>query len=290
MKTEIWKAARLLLAQLLKLDINEQLVREVDYLKAENQVLKKQLTLSGKRLRFTDEQRRLLAIKAKALGKRLADVVTIVRPETVLHWHKKLVALKYDSSKIKRKPGRPKIELEIERLVLKFARENNTWGYTRITGAIRNLKHKISASSVANIMRRNGLNPSGDRTRGGMSWSEFINVHKDVIWATDFFTADVWTPFGLATYYVLFFIEIKTRRVIIGGITSHPNGDWMAQVARNLTGWDGEMEEAEYLIHDRDTKYTAQFAAIMKSSGIEPIKLPPRSPNLMHLLNTGLRL
>ena len=274
MKTDIWKAGKLLLVQLLKLDINEQLAREIDYLKAENQVLKNQLAKSGKRMKFTDEQRRLLAVKAKALGKRLAEVVTIVRPTTILIWHKKLVAKKYDSSKVKRKPGRPKVDVEIEELVLKFVKENRSWGYGRITGA------KISASTVANIIHRNGFNPSGDRTKGGMTWSEFIKLHKDVIWATDFFTAEVWTPFGLVTYYVLFFIQIKTRKVIIGGITAHPNGEWMSQVARNLTDWDYELENAGYLIHDRDTKYTTQFDAIMQTSGINPIKLPPMSPNL----------
>lgn len=269
-----------MLAQLLKLDINEQLTHEVDYLKAENQVLKNQLTKSGKRMKFTDEQRYLLAVKARALGKRLTEVVTIVRPETILRWHKKLVAQKYDSSKEKRKPGRPEINIEIEQLVLKFVKENKTWGYGRIAGAIKNLGYKVSASTVANIMRRNGFNPSGDRTKGGIIWAEFIKIHKDVIWATDFFTAEVWTPFGLVTYYVLFFIQIKTKKVIIPGITTHPNDNWMAQVARNLTDWDGELKNAKYLIHDRDTKYSAKFDAIIQSSGIKPIKLPPMSPNL----------
>ena len=280
MKTDIWKAAKLLLAQLLNLEINEQLAREVNYLKAENQVLKNQFKQSGKRMKFTNEQRRFLAIKAKALGKRLAEVVTIVRPTTILIWHKKLVAKKYDSSKVKRKPGRPKVDVEIEQLVLKFVKENRSWGYGRITGAIRNLGYKISASTVANIIHRNGFNPSGDRTKGGMTWSEFIKIHKDVIWATDFFTAEVWTPFGLMTYYVLFFIQIKTKKVIIPGITAHPNDGWMSQVARNLTGGDCELENARYLIHDRDTKYTTQFDAIMQTSGINPIKLLPMSPNL----------
>jgi transposase InsO family protein len=129
-------------------------------------------------------------------------------------------------------------------------------------------------------MRRNGFNPSGDRTKGGMSWTEFIKIHNDVIWATDFFTAEVWTPFDLATYYVLFFIQLKTRKVIIAGITAHPNDNWMAQTARNLTGWDGELKNAKYLIHDRDTKYSTQFDAIIQTSGIKPLKLPAMSPNL----------
>jgi len=280
MQTNFWRATKLLLAQLLKLDINEQLIREVDYLMAENQVLKNQVTTNGTRLKFTDEQRRLLVDKAKELGKRLFEVVTIVRPETILRWQKKLAAMKFDSSKVERKVGRPLIEVDLEQLVLKLARENRSWGYTRIVGAIKNLEMKVSGSTVANIMRRNGFNPSGERIKGGMTWSEFIKIHKDVIWATDFFTAEVWTPLGLITFYVLFFIQIQTRKIVLGGITAHPDSEWMAQVARNLTGWDGELETARYLIHDRDTKYTTQFDTIMKSSGITPIKLPARSPNL----------
>ena len=280
MKTDFWRAAKLLLAQLLNLDINEQLVCEVDYLMAENQVLKSQLKEKGKRLKFTDEQRRQLVIKAKALGKRLFEVVTIVRPETILRWHKKLIAQKFDSSKVKRKVGRPKVDVEIEQFVMKFSRENKTWGYDRIAGAIKNLGYDVSGTTVANIMRRNGLNPSGERLKGGMSWSEFLKIHKDVIGATDFFTAEVWTPFGLVTYYVLFFIQVKTRKIVIGGITANPNGEWMAQIARNLTGWDGELESAKYLIHDRDTKYTAQADSIMNTAGIKALKLPAMSPNL----------
>jgi transposase InsO family protein len=280
LKTDIWRSAKLLLAQILNLDINEQLAREVDYLRTENQVLRSQLKETGRRLKFTDEQRRQLVIKAKALGKRLFEIVTIVRPETILRWHKKLIAQKFDSSKVKRKVGRPKIDVEIEQLVLKFSGENKTWGYDRIAGAIKNLGYDVSGTTVANMMRRNGLNPSGERLKGGMTWSEFLKIHKDVIWATDFFTAEVWTPFGLVTCYVLFFIQVKTRRIVIGGITDHPNGEWMAQVARNLTGWDGELQNAKYLIHDRDTKYTDQVDTIMNTAGIKAIKLPAMSPNL----------
>lgn len=145
---------------------------------------------------------------------------------------------------------------------LKFVKEDKAWGYRRIAGAIKNLGYKVSASTVGNIMKRNGFNPSGDRTKGGMTWTEFIRIHKDVVWATDSFTAEVWTTFGLATYYVLFFIQLKTRKVIIADITSPPNDNWMAQTARNLTSWDGRLENAEYLIHDLDAKYSTKFDAI----------------------------
>ncbi|MFA6714803.1 MAG: integrase core domain-containing protein [Victivallaceae bacterium] len=107
-----------------------------------------------------------------------------------------------------------------------------------------------------------------------------VHVHKDVLWATDFFTSEVWTKSGLITYYVLFFVHIATRKIVIGGMTPHPNGEWMAQIARNISGFDGELIDAKYLIHDRDGKYTAQFDAMMKSAGVHPIRLPPRSPNL----------
>ena len=280
MQKRIWHAARHLLEQLTQLDVNEQLRLENEYLRAENQVMKSQLKKSGKRFRFTDEQRRELAIKAKALGKRMFEIVTIVRPETVMSWYRKLVAMKFDSSQVPRKPGRPRIEVDIEKLILKIAKDNSCWGYLRIVGALANLGHKISKSSVRNILKRNGFNPSGDRKHGGMTWSEFIASHKEVLWATDFFTAEAWTKHGLITHYILLFIHIGTRELILAGITPHPDGQWMAQIARNLTGFDGDLEHVRYLIHDRDTKYTAQFDEIMKSVGIKPIRLPPISPNL----------
>lgn len=110
--------------------------------------------------------------------------------------------------------------------------------------------------------------------------NEILKSHLDVMWATDFFTVEILTPFGLITHYVLFFIQHKTRKVVIGGVTTNPDGQWCEQVARNLTTYDGELINAKYLLHDRDRKYTDKFDAIFKSIGCEPIKLPPRSPNL----------
>lgn len=184
MKKNIRVAMVMFLSQLLKVDINKQATLEIDYLNAENQSLKFQFKQTGKRLRLTDEQRRNLAIKGRALGQRLYDVVTIVRPETLLKWYNKLVAVKFDSSKSpKRKVGRPKTSVDIEKLILLFARENPSWGYTRISGTLENLGHKIGSSTVADIMKRNGLSPSGNRSKGGMSWTDFIRLHKDMIWA-----------------------------------------------------------------------------------------------------------
>ena len=281
MKRPLRKAALNLLRQLADVEVNEQLLRENEYLRAEVQVLKAQLTAGRRRLRFTDEQRWLLAETGKRIGKRLLDLASIVSPATILRWNRELVARKFDSSQSpERKAGRPETPKDIEQLILQMAHSNPSWGYLRIAGAVQNLGVKVAGSTIATILRRNGVNPSGDRKHGGMSWAEFISAHKDVLWATDFFTAEVWTRLGLVTYYVLFFIHIGTRKVVISGITAHPDGEWMAQAAKNLTGWDGPLEHARYVIHDRDTKYTAQFDAIMKSAGIKPIRLPPFSPNL----------
>ena len=281
MKKLFWKATLHLLRQISSTDINEQLLKENEYHRAEVQVFKAQLRKINKRPSFTDEQRKLLAEKGKALGKRIYDIASIVTPATIFRWHRELVAKKFDSSQSpKRKVGRPKTPEDIEGLIITIALDNPSWGYTRIVGTAKNLGIKISRTTVANILERNGINPSPDRSDKGMSWADFIRIHKDVLWATDFFTTEVWTKFGLITYYVLFFIHIGSRRIVIGGITAHPNGEWMAQIARNVTAYDGELYDAKYLIHDRDTKYTEQFDALMKSIGIKPIRLPPRSPNL----------
>ncbi len=281
MKHIFWKAVLCLLRQIGSVDINDQLLKENEYLHAELQVFKAQLKSLNKRPGFTDKQRKLLAEKGKAIGKRLYELATIVSPATILRWHRQLIAKKFDTSKSpKRKVGRPRTLKSLEELILTITIDNSRWGYTRILGVIRNLGFKISRSTVANILKRNGINPSPDRADRGMSWAEFIRIHKDMLWSTDFFTTEVWTKFGLITYYVLFFINLKTKEIVIGGITPNPNGEWMAQIARNVTAYDGELIGAKYLIHDRDKKYTQQFDAIMESADIEPVKLPPMSPNL----------
>ena len=132
---------------------------------------------------------------------------------------------------------------------------------------------------MGNILKRNGIAPSPERRRNS-TWHEFIRQHKDVLWACDFFTTEVWTKFGLTTFYVLFFAQISTRKIVLGGMTVSPNEQWMKQAARNVSGWDGQLMDARYLIHDRDSKFTEAFDAILAAAGIEPVKLPARSPNL----------
>jgi putative transposase len=197
-----------------------------------NRVLREQM--GRRRFRFTDNQRRRLAAKAKKLGRRLlAHVATIVTPETLLGWHRKLIVNKYDGSAF-RGLGRPRTSIEISRLVVRMAEENRGWGYRRLQGALANLGHGVARTTIANILKRHGIEPAPERNRK-TTWKEFLRRHWDQIIAADFFTVEVWTCTGLTRFMVLFFIDLSSRRVEIGGIASSANGLWMAQIARNLT-------------------------------------------------------
>jgi len=257
--------------------LNQHQQLAIHYLTEENRVLREQI--GDRRLHFTDDQRRRLAVRAKALTRSaLEQVANIVTPETLLAWHRKLIANKYDGS-AHRKLGRPRTDAEIEALVVRMAQENRDWGYERIRGALANGRD-LSANTVANILKCNGIEPSPGRERK-TTWKEFLYRHFDQIAATDFFTVEVWTLKGLQRFMVLFFIELSSRRVQRGGVAKCPNGFWMEQVGRNVTDCeDGIMKTKRYLIHDRDPLYTAQFLSIPAESGIESVKLPPRSPNL----------
>jgi hypothetical protein len=250
----------------------------IDYLTEENRVLREQI--GGRRLRFTDDQRRRLAVRAKELSRgALSQVANIVTPETLLAWHRKLIANKYDGSG-NRNPGRPRTTDEIEALIIRLADENRNWGYDRIRGALANLGHHLSANTIANILKRHGIEPAPERERK-TTWKESLARHFDQIVATDFFTVEVWTLKGLQRFVVLFFIELSSRTVQLGGIAKCPNAFWMEQIGRNVTDCEeGVLKGKRYLIHDRDPLYTAQFLAILAESGIEPVKLPSRSPNL----------
>ena len=258
--------------------MNQQQQHVIEYLREENRVLRAQL--GNRRLRFTDEQRRSLSAKARLVGRQLlADVATIVTPETLLSWHRKLIAGKYDGS-ARRGPGRPATGKEIEALVVRMAKENRDWGYLRIQGALSNLGHQLARGTIANILKRNGIEPAPERVRK-TTWKEFLTQHWDLIVAADFFTVEVWTRKGLQRFLVLFFIELSTRRVQIAGISARSDGLWMSQIARNLTdAEDGVLKGRRYLIHDRDPLFTAEFLSALGEAGVESVRLPPRSPNL----------
>jgi transposase InsO family protein len=198
-----------------------------------------------------------------------------------MRWYQRLIAQKFDGSKHRQQCGRPRVTEEIEQLVVQMAEENANWGYRRIQGALANLGHHIDAITVRNILRRHHLEPAPQRRQAGMSWGQFLKLHWEVLAAMDFFTVEVATWHGLVTYYVLVVMELATRRVQVVGITPHPTAAFMQQCARQLTDpFDGLLLGKRYLLHDRDTKFTQAFDALLKASGVEPIVLPPRSPNL----------
>jgi hypothetical protein len=172
------------------------------------------------------------------------------------------------------------VSAAVEALVVRFARENRSWGYDRIVGALANLGHSISDRTVGNILRRYNLTPAPERSRT-TTWKEFIRAHMDVLAGTDFFTVEVLTWRGLVTYYILFFIELGSRRVWLGGITRHPDSEWMEQVARNATMEDtGYLNGCRYLLHDRDQKFCGEFRETLAAGGVECTPIPARSPNL----------
>ena len=258
--------------------VDQELLLRNEYLVTENRTLRNQIT---GRVRLTDGERKTLAEIGQKLGKQaLKEIATIVSPDTILAWHRRLVAQKFDGSPQRRAPGRPKIDPALEALIVRMARENRSWGYDRIVGALANLGYTVSDQTVGNILKRHGLPPAPER-KTTTTWKEFIRTHLDVLVATDFFTAEVWTLGGLVTYYVLFFLQLSSRQVHVAGVTPHPNEAWMMQVARHMTmeEW-GFLSPGQYLIHDRDTKFCAAFQHIIDDAGIERVVLPPQSPNL----------
>ena len=258
--------------------MNQRQQQSIEYLREENRVLREQL--GNHRLRFNDDQRRRLAARAKGLGRKLlAEVATLVTPDTLLAWHRNLIAQKYDGHD-KRRPGRPRTGKDLESLVVRMAEENGPWGYRRIQGALSNLGHKLARSTIADVLRRHGIEPAPERSRK-TTWKEFLAQHWELIVAADFFTVEVWTARGLKRFLVLFFIDLCTRKVEIAGIASSPNGLWMSQVGRRVTDTvDGILNGKRYLIHDRDPLFTAEFQSILASVGVTAVKLPPQSPNL----------
>jgi len=231
--------------------------------------------------KLSDAERATLAEIGHRLGRKvLAEVANVARPDTILAWYRKLIARKFDGSKARRSPGRPRIKREVEQLIVRMAKENRDWGYDRIVGALANLGYEVCDQTVGNVLQRHGLPPAPERKRT-TTWSAFIRTHLALLAGTDFFTAEVLTLRGLVTYYVLFFIHLESRRVDIAGITVHPDEPWMKQMARNVTMEGcGALRDCRYLLHDRDTKYTQSFRAIIASGRVEPPGVACAQPEL----------
>ncbi len=256
---------------------SRQQVRVISYLIEENRVLKEQLESGGRRLRFTDEQRRRLAAKGKPLGRKaLEQIATIVTPETILAWHRRLIAAKWTYAK--KRAGRPGVMREIRGLVVRMAGENPSWGYARIQGALQHLGHRVARSTIAKVLREHGIGPSPGRR---MSWATFVRGHAPWIAAADFFITEVWTIRGLVRHFTLFFVDIATRRVHIAGTTTNPTSAWMEQIARNVTDSPGGfLGGKRFLIVDRDSVFSPRFKSIVECSGVGVLVTAYQAPNM----------
>ncbi len=261
--------------------IDKELYKAIEYLKVQLEVLIEEREKQNKRILLTDRQRIRIAAKAKRLSRKMLEQCTVLfTPDTVIHWYNKLIAEKYDGSSKRGKVGRPQIGQEIVALVIRFKEENPRWGYQKITDQIECLGFKISKTSVKNILIENGYDPEPDLTVRS-TWHEFICSHWDVLAACDFFTIELLVGRKLVRCTVFFVIELATRKVFFVPIKLEPDGPYMKQVARILTDYDGFLQGKRYLIHDLDPLYnTKGFHDILKSSGVKPVKLPARSPDL----------
>ncbi len=254
-----------------------ELVKQIEFLKAENEILRSRLP---KRIYTTRAERARMVKYAKQLGSKASQLVSLVSPRTLMRWLAEDRNPKQDRTEVK-KHGRRKKPQEIRDLIVKFASENEGWGSGRILGELYRLGYKdIKRGTVCNILRENGFRPNPPG-RDNNTWAEFLRRHKETLLACDFFTKSVWTPIGRLEYYILALTCPGTREVKILGMTPHPNEHWMIQQARNLCVVCDEFAVApRYLIHDMDTKFCKKFLKTLRSGGLKTIKIPPRSPNM----------
>jgi putative transposase len=241
---------------------------EILVLRHELSILRRQVN----RPRFQPHDRLLLAAFGQVVP-RCSWNVFPVRPETLLYWHRRLVARRWTYPH--RRPGRPPINHDVRELILRLARENPSWGYQRIAGELRKLGVAVSATSIRNILAQAGLPPAP--RRHSQSWRSFLRAHGESILACDFFTVDTaW----LRRLHVLVFLSIGSRRIEFFACTSNPNTAWMLQQARNLLmELDERDRQVRFLIHDRDAKFPRAFDALLHSENIKVIRTPVQAPN-----------
>jgi putative transposase len=253
--------------RLLVRDRRSEFAKDVELL-----VLRHQLVVlgrQGRRPMLRPADRALLAALARLLPPRRRRGL-VVTPQTLLRWHRELVRRKWTQPR--RSRGRPPVDDRIRQLVQRFARENPGWGYPRIAGELLKLGVRVSPSTIRRILLADQLGPAPRRS--GPSWRQFLRQQAATMLTCDFFTVET---LSLRRFYVLFFIEIESRRVHLAGCTTNPSGAWVTQQARNLsfTGIFGRMR---FLIHDRDSKFSGAFDEVFRSEGIKVIHTPISAP------------
>jgi hypothetical protein len=272
MNSSSQNSANPLIAKVQRL-FSRDLALENDYLRQENRILRSKL---GTRVSLTEADRRVLVKYGLRIKARLAEVISIAQPETLLAWNRRQKQKKWAFKNTSAKVGRPRKAGDTEALIVRLAEENNGWGYKRIFGELKKLGHRACPSYVRDVLRRHGLPSAPDRK--GLSWKQFIQAHLEVTWATDFLTEEVWTRGGLVTIYVLFILHLGTRRVWMAGCTAQPRIAWMAQQARNFSMVVADWKlPCRYLVHDRDTSFIA-LDGVLKTNTLHILKTPPHSP------------
>ncbi len=236
-------------------------------------VLRHQLKLLRRQVarpRLRSRDRALLAAASRVIPReRWASL--LVTPQTVLRWHRELIRRRWTYRRPS-KAGRPSIDPETRELVLRLARDNPRWGYIRIQGELRKVGVRVGATTIRRLLKAHGLGPAPRRL--GPTWTEFLAAQARSVLAADFFTVEtLW----LRRLYVLFFIELSSRRVYVAGVTAHPDSAWVAQQARNLA-FEGRLDHVRFLIHDRDAKYTVPFDEVFRSEDVNIVKTPIRAP------------
>jgi putative transposase len=252
-------------------------------LEVENAVLRHQLAVLRRTVERPPLRRRdrVLLAAASTLLPRERWSVFLVTPQTLLRWHRELVRKKW--SYRRRSAGRPRLDREVGELVLRLGRENPRWGCLRIQGELRKLGIRVGATTIRSVLRRSGLGPAP--RRAGPSWSEFLCAQAQGMLACDFFTVETaW----LRTLYVLFFVELGSRRVHLAGVTANPDRAWVSQQARNLAV-ENRLERVRFLLHDRDAKFSGPFDEIIRSERARVIKTPVRAPKANAVAERGVR-
>jgi transposase len=260
--------------------------KDTEILALRHQLMVLQRQLHGEKIQFTRTDRAWLAALLHPLPRDvLRGVRLLVRPETVLRWHRDLIARRHARRSRPKRAGRPRTVRSIRRLVLRLAGENSTWGYRRIHGELLVLGIRVAASTVWEILREAGIDPAPQRT--STTWATFLRSQAQAILAADFFETTTLTG---ARLYVLAVIEHATRRIRVLGATAHPTGAWVTQAARNLLM---DLEDAgcqvKYLIRDRDGKYPALFDAILADVGVTVVLSGVRMPRMNSIMERWIQ-
>jgi putative transposase len=248
-----------------------ELRRHIEFLKAENAMLRQRVP--KKRIFLKADERERLLLLGSAIGPGVAKIITIVHPRTYQRW-----VMEKNAGKKAQKMGRPKTLESVREIIVRLAKET-AWGYGRILGELKKLRiHCVSQTTIKNILKEEGIRPSPKRGRG--TWDEFLKIHADTLWQVDFFSKMIWTPTGLRQAFVLAFIHLGSRRAFCSPRSFKPDSQWMVRQAESVLEQARDAGLAiKYLIRDRDGMYVRDFDDVFERAGVSVEPTAPRAPN-----------